>query len=1624
MKYTNIPSRNYELLFICCMLFISISFTGQISNPGNISGGFPKPILSSQNTMYIFTNGAAIQTFSLQNGIDSITNSYTNNNLFEIGVTSFDSFYACTQLNSNKFSIRVLPPSLTRPGTKINEYEFSSETICLFSYSDNGLSFGYAVWINNEFINLLKFDSRTEIKHTIFSGRKVGTNIDCKIFLNEIACVYTGKEAVDNDSCFFHIFTTEHVQQYSERELGSEGCYNSPAQKIFKLDDNSNYFYICYIRDLSLYCIKSLHNYGYYETKITGTLIMNGCKSNMYNFDIGKLNTYIIAVCANGNNIYMKQFDENFNGKEDLPTYTIDNSDLIMPSIVYFDPKNTVMTYYVISQKSGSQYFLLVFPECIDFSLSTTINENIKIDFDNNRIDNSGFDGAMIQLISLPSKGTIYNIDTQTIEQAKIKTNYALNSLTYTATYDYGTFEFSYLAMNSFFYSSECKVSIIVNNCFMTCYTCYGFQYSTDNHDCKECDINRGYYEAVDYPVPPGVKYCVNRAMAPSNYYFNTGVLKFYKCDQSCDSCVDNAPSQCTKCAAGYHWENVNRNSCVSSAPAHTYLDADTDTYLPCYSSCDTCNEQGTINKHNCLSCLNDGVTYLYFPIEGYPTNCVNETTKPTNYYLHNTNSIYKKCDESCETCSISSKMCGKCAEYYYRYEINNGHCVNEETKDENYYFDYIDEVYKQCDPSCKTCSAAPDGSTYNCLSCPDNVVKKYLSKGNCEDYCPSPTFGYKGYCVYPCPDYTSPVENYNSIQRNNLCIECPPFYLYEGKCIIQMPANTYIINTNFNILAKCYPNCKSCYGGGTITNMKCTDCAAGFYPLSDKKYNCYDNVPDYYYKYVDLITGYTEYRPCYESCLSCNEAGSDYDHQCKFCREGYVKDPYSSKNCYKKCEFYWYRERTFPYKYQCTITNECPSNYPYLYEKTGECAISCNHCYGCKDLSLFDLDNKCVEKCTENSIEDKGYFKCHTTNDIDSLINYGIHNYITEGINNSKDQPNKYLLGNETNFHLCNSTVKGIEDCKNISTHMGLSYMNLSDCFNVMAQIYHFDIDGGDYFYYAIFERIREDTTSPQVYYEIFDKTGVRLESKYCVNSKINITKSYLNKKETEDAVNIYNKYGYDILKYKSNGFYSDICKHFESDDKFDILLNDRYDFFYKNRAYYFCEENCKLTDIFPKTYEVFCDCLNKENTLNDVDFVQYEISKRLYKDNPLQYFKCANLVFSKWTFKRNIANYIIMFFFVLQIILCRYFYTTGRKPFFSFIHNKLLTLGNSDEAPRPSNPPKRVSVILDKVREEQLQKEEEDKQIGEEYAKIFIMNNGYQAGSDDEKPNMQNNNNTRRGNTEANYSYDSNSSDNGPRRRAGVTVGPKIYGQTTAANEDDEVSRLARQLKLEQQEKKFAKEVLVKYPDTGYIFLYSFCMKRKHRILSLLYNKDVYEIFCYKLSFLILSYSIDFLMTTMLYLHYNVRNLYHHKKHHRIIQDIGFGILSSLVSFFIIKFLKWLMEFKSSFKKYEGNIADEDKREYYNKLNQLVNNLSIKFGFYFFFTFIGTFFIWYFVCSFISTYRNTQLSWGISISANIIVSLVFPFIYYAFVVLLQYISLNKYKLGLYKVSMFLLRL
>lgn len=1595
------------LLFFFVKILIQIQLYNCIPNPGPIGGTYPKSLIlkTDQTSFLIFSD--KLYKFALLTGTITDDTAISNHN-FEIGALSSSNLIAFTETQStNTFIITAGASRLPFSGTRLNNvYDFNQlSPISMFSFpSGSTINYGYAVWVYNNEIQMVSFTTSAEIKRKSYSGRKVGDYIDCKGFSSEqFICVYTGKEITDNDACFIHVFKSDLEQIYSERELYSVGCFSSTAQKIFLLNETQNKFFVCYIKSNSLYCIKAYHSQGYYETLIQGTLILNNCRDEIYNFDIGQLNSYFLAVCANGENIYIKQFDENLTLKGVIPSITISGGSIVMPSLVYFNLKNTVLTY---SNNAASQSFyqIFIFPECINFSVTTTINSKLLIDF-TPYIDNNGYDGAKVQINSLPSNG--YLFDTVGNIKAITSSQYELDKLEYHSTNVDGTYEFTFLGTNSFFSSSNCKVSITVLHCYFTCFTCTQTTSTPQDHQCLSCDNSKGYYEVEGYNQDPTALFCGNRTMAPSNFYFDTTSSKYKKCPIECGSCLDNNPSICTSCATGYHWENINRNSCVNIQPAHTYLDTPTDTYLPCYLSCDTCTEKGTNAKHNCNSCLSNPPNNFY-KIEGYPTNCVNENTKPKHFFLDS--NIYKECDESCETCTALT-TCTQCAEDFYPYLDDKNTCVNDETKKENYYFDYDDLLYKECDNSCKTCSDKPTGSSKNCLSCSTN----YLYLGNCISQCPEPTFGYDNFCIYPCPEFTS------ANKGSRICEICAPIkYLYEGECINGIKVGTYVINTNYNILAKCYPNCKNCYGGGTYTNMQCTDCINGYLPLEDKPYQCYNSEPDYYY------TSSKKYMPCYESCLKCNGGGSDYNHNCKTCRVGYIKDPYKSENCYKECEYYWYKEITYPYEFKCTKEKKCPTNYPYLEPITKECAISCSQCQGCNTKNLYDLDNTCVDTCPENSIRDDSRNKCHTVTDPESLMNYGIHNYIVD----ATDQPNKYLLGDEMYFHLCNSTDNGIADCKNISTHMGLSYANLSDCFKVLSSIYHYDIAAGDYFFFGVFEKLRNDTTTSQFYYVIFDKNGIKLDTDYCLNSEINVTKSYLNHQETIDAIAIYDKWGYNILEYtKDNSFFSDICTQFYTEDNYDILLNDRYEYFYKNRTYYFCEENCKLIDVFPNTSEIMCKCMNKENTFDDIKFLKAETQINKIKDQPLQYFMCANLVFSSDTFKKNIPNYFIIIFLILQIIFCIYFYKVGRKPFYSFIHNKLL-LDGTNEAPHPNNtqqtanPPRRASVILDKVKAEQAQKEEDEKQIGEQYAKVFIMNQNYTDGEEyepgDEKKKVQSNG----GNGDLSSSLEH---ENVPKRRAGVALpGAKIYGAPTSTNnnEDDEVSRLARQLKLEQQEKKFSEEVLSKYPDTSFNFLYSFCIKRKHKILSLFYNKDIYDILSFKLSFLILSFTIDFFITTLFFFNFHLRSLFHHLKHYRLVYEIGFGIISAIVSYLVVKFLRWIMEYKSSFKRYEiQNGAEEDKREYFNKMNNLMFNLNVKFVFYYIFMFMGTIFMWYFVTSFCSTYPKSQLSWGIGIATNIIISLIFPFIYYAIIVFMQHTGLVKMKLNLYKTAMFFIR-
>ena len=221
-----------------------------------------------------------------------------------------------------------------------------------------------------------------------------------------------------------------------------------------------------------------------------------------------------------------------------------------------------------------------------------------------------------------------------------------------------------------------------------------------------------------------------------------------------------------------------------------------------------------------------------------------------------------------------------------------------------------------------------------------------------------------------------------------------------------------------------------------------------------------------------------------------------------------------------------------------------------------------------------------------------------------------------------------------------------------------------------------------------------------------------------------------------------------------------------------------------------------------------------------------------------------------------------------------------------------------------------------------------------------------------------------------------------------------------------------------------KFQDEIK-KFQKFSFIELYWFILRKKHRIISLLIRKDIYDIFSIKLSLLILSYTIDFFVTTLFFFNFEIRKLFHEKKHLEPIYIIFMGIFCILISTFLIKVVDFLMEYRTNFRRYEIlQKYENDRSNYFSSLNAMIKNFKQKMIIYYVIMFAFSVFAWYMVSAFIATFYNTKLIWGCMIGINFGLSNIFPFIYYFFGVLFQYKGIHSENYKMYKLGLIMLKI
>ena len=458
------------------------------------------------------------------------------------------------------------------------------------------------------------------------------------------------------------------------------------------------------------------------------------------------------------------------------------------------------------------------------------------------------------------------------------------------------------------------------------------------NNLCKTC--NEGYYPKSE-ESNKNLKQCYNDGNKPSNYIFDSNLYK--RCYESCGTCTeigDSSNHKCGDCASGYkRHDNEHNDNCYPICDYYFYFDDNHGVICTENQACPP-NYKLVYSTTKCVkNCMDDGL---------YEYNNVCYQSCPYGHYSNEEgiNTCTCMSNAECKVCNEDNSClsCNNINGYYHKKEESENsikNCYN--TAPQKYFLNESTSQYEPCYSSCKTCESSGTTTNHNCADCIDNYLKINLDN-NCYQNCGENYYYFNANNEYACSDKVGCPGDYKWIESTKKCIsKCKDDDMYNKKfeyknvCYENCP-NEYYTKDGINI-CKCKTNiaCKDCDEHGS-----CYSCNndKGYYHKKEESENeiktCYNNASigkNYIFNSSAL-----RYDPCYESCEECDIIGTEDNHQCKKCKEGY-SNLKNNNNCYQDCVHYYYFDEHN--KYFCLDVDTCPDNYK-LIDSEKECIRNC----------------------------------------------------------------------------------------------------------------------------------------------------------------------------------------------------------------------------------------------------------------------------------------------------------------------------------------------------------------------------------------------------------------------------------------------------------------------------------------------------------------------------------------------------------------------------------------------------------------------------------------------------------------------------------------------------------
>ena len=353
------------------------------------------------------------------------------------------------------------------------------------------------------------------------------------------------------------------------------------------------------------------------------------------------------------------------------------------------------------------------------------------------------------------------------------------------------------------------------------------------------------------------------------------------------------------------------------------------------------------------------------------------------------------------------------------------------------------------------------------------------------------------------------------------------------------------------------------------------------------------------------------KYKPCFETCLTCNEGGNGDINNCINCEINFIKKPEApdSTNCVTECLYSYYYTSFGQYK--CSNSSNCPEEANLYIKELRKCTDDCSK----EGKYQYQYGGQCFENCPEDtsSNENKICIDIVLNSCVKSETEIDLQEFLTSGgvDFNAKNYAKEFGYTIKHVSHYYNNIYSILlykdKDCiEELSIDM--PKIDFGDCYTKIQG--SLDPPSTDKLIISLVERSngqKKPTTSYSFYHP---ETGEKIDAEAkCKDEEIIVKESVLSQLNNTniDLDSILHLTKQDINVFNlSDAFYNDICYHFDSPNGKDAPLQDRIKAYYPNIT--LCDSGCTSKGVNLTTLESICVC-----TFNDI------MSNELIEENAL---------------------------------------------------------------------------------------------------------------------------------------------------------------------------------------------------------------------------------------------------------------------------------------------------------------------------------------------------------------------------------------------------------------------